>query len=172
MLSFFFCFYFATNKFKISSNLDKIDLQILKNLQEDGRITNLELSSKVGLSPAPTLERVKKLEKLNIIKSFHAQLDPAKLGLGIQTFMLVTLVGHKSEAIKNFVTEINKIPEVVECYHVTGSGDHLLKIMVKDLASYEQLVMEKISTIQGMGQIQTMMILGNAKQSKVIPIEY
>ena len=156
----------------MANDVDKIDLKILKTLQEDGRITNLQLSSDVGLSPAPTLERVKKLEKLGYIQGYHAQADAAKLGLGIQTFMLVTLVGHKSEAIKNFVNEINKIDEVVECYHVTGSGDHLLKIIVKDLASYERLVMEKISKIEGMGQIQTMMILGTAKKSNVVPIQY
>ena len=152
--------------------LDKTDLKILKILQEDGRITNLQLSNEIGLSPAPTLERVKKLEKLGIIKSFHAHLDAPSMGLGIQTFMLVTLMRHVTNAITNFITEINKIDEIVECFHLTVSSDYLLKIMVKDIATYEKLAMDRIAGIEGIGHLQTMVILSTIKSSKVLPLEY
>lgn len=156
----------------MAQQLDKTDLKILKILQEDGRITNLQLSNEIGLSPAPTLERVKKLEKLGIIKSFHACLDAPSLGLGIQTFMLVTLMRHVENAITNFITEINKVDEVVECYHLTGSSDYLLKIMVPDIASYEKLVMDRVATIEGIGHLQTMVILSTIKSLKKLPLEY
>ena len=153
-------------------HLDKTDLKILKILQEDGRITNLQLSTEIGLSPAPTLERVKKLEKSGIIKSFHATLDPSALGLGIQTLMLVTLSRHVDNAIKNFITAVNSIDEVVECYHLTGSSDYLLKIMVKDIAAYENLASNRIASIDGIGHLQSMVILSTIKSSKKLPLKY
>ena len=156
----------------MATNLDKTDLKILKILQEDGRITNLQLSNEIGLSPAPTLERVKKLEKTGIIKSYHADLDKESLGLGVHTFMQITLLRHKNNAITNFVDQINKIDEVVECHHVTGGSDYLLRIMAKSMSAYERLVMDKLSKIEEIGQMQTLVILSTVKKSNVIPLEY
>ncbi|RYE18725.1 MAG: Lrp/AsnC family transcriptional regulator, partial [Sphingobacteriaceae bacterium] len=127
--------------------LDKIDLQILKILQQNGRITNLQLSNEIGLSPAPTLERVRKLENSGYILSYHALVDEEKLGLGIKTFIQVSLDFHKSNTIQNFLDEIQEIKEITECHHVTGQCDFLLKVYVKDIKSYEQLIMQKISRI-------------------------
>ena len=157
---------------KMAYNLDKTDLKILKILQEDGRITNLQLSTEIGLSPAPTLERVKKLEKSGIIKSYHATLDPSTLGLGIQTLMLVTLSRHVENAIKNFISAVKSIDEVVECYHLTGSSDYLLKIMVKDIAAYENLASNRIASIEGIGHLQSMVILSTIKSAKRLPLKY
>ncbi len=156
----------------MNNDLDKTDLKILKILQENGRITNLQLSSEIGLSPAPTLERVKKLEQAGVITGYHAILDKKSMGIGLQAFMLVSLSGHKSTAIKKFVDDISQIEEIVECYHVTGSGDHLLRIMVADIASYEKLVMDKISTLEGVAQMQTMIVLSWTKESRVLPVKY
>ncbi len=152
--------------------LDKTDFKILKELQENGRISNLDLAQKVGLSATPTFERVKKLEKAKIVKSYHAELDVERLGMGIQTFMLVQLAQTRGNAIPNFIKQINEIPEIIECYHVTGSSDYVLKIMVEDIASYENLAMDKIRNISEISNATTMVILSTVKKSKVIPLNY
>lgn len=154
----------------MSLKLDKIDRKILEILQSDGRITNAQLSKEIGLSPAPTLERVKKLEQSGIIKSYHAKLDTAKINLGVSTFVQVTLRGHNKENIDEFLKEINVIEEVIECHHITGSGDFILKIMAKDIASYQKLMLEKVSDIKVVDSLQSLVILSTFKDSKVLPI--
>ena len=150
----------------MSIHLDKIDLQILKLLQENGRITNLQLSTEIGLSPAPTLERVRKLENTGLIKSYHAVVDEEKLGYGIKAFMLVNITSHQSDYISKFTEQVNQIEEIVECYHITGSSDFMLKIVVKDIKAYESLVV-----IEQMRNLKTMMIMSTVKDSKSFPIQ-
>ncbi|WP_353134395.1 Lrp/AsnC family transcriptional regulator [Pseudopedobacter sp.] len=152
--------------------LDKIDLNILKIMQENGRITNLQLSQMIGLSPAPTLERVRKLENSGYIKSYHALVDEEKLGLGIKTFIQVSLDFHQNDTIDIFQKEIQQIKEVTECHHVTGQYDFILKVYVKDIKAYEQLIMNKISKISVVKTFQTLMILSTSKKEPIIPIEY
>lgn len=151
---------------------DRIDYQILKILQENGRITNLQLSNEIGLSPAPTLERVRKLENAGFIKSYHALVDEELLGLGIKTFVQVSLDFHKSNTIQTFIDEIRNIKEITECHHVTGQCDFLLKVYVKDIKSYERLIMDKISKISVVKTFHTMMILSTSKKEPAIPLEY
>ncbi|MDR6564728.1 MULTISPECIES: Lrp/AsnC family transcriptional regulator [Arcicella] len=154
----------------MSIKLDQIDHKVLEILQQNAKITNAQLSKEIGLSPAPTLERVKKLETAGIIESYHAQLNREKVGLGVTTFVTVTLIGHKKQVTESFVSQINSIPEVIECHHVTGSGDFLLKIIAKDIASYQKLMLEKINEIEEVAGTQTMVILSTFKESKVLPI--
>ncbi|TCK85616.1 Lrp/AsnC family transcriptional regulator [Albibacterium bauzanense] len=151
---------------------DKIDLQILKLLQENGRITNLQLSSNIGLSPAPTLERVRKLENSGYIKSYHALVDEELLGLGIKSFIQISLDFHTHNAIPEFVASIKNIKEVTECHHVTGQCDFILKVYVKDIKAYETLIMEKISKIPYVKTFHTMMIMSTSKKEPTIPMEY
>lgn len=153
-------------------DIDKIDLQILKTLQENGRITNLQLSSEVGLSPAPTLERVRKLENSGYIKSYHALVDEELLGLGIKTFIQIQLDFHENNTIQTFLEEVKQIQEVTECHYVTGQCDFLLKVYVKDIKSYERLILEKISKISVVKNFQTMMILSTSKKEPAIPLRY
>tara|TARA_Y100001972_G_scaffold128903_1_gene192577 strand:+ start:1405 stop:1893 length:489 start_codon:yes stop_codon:yes gene_type:complete len=153
-----------------SVKLDEIDRKILEILQTNAKITNAQLSKDIGLSPAPTLERVKKLENSGIIKSYHAQLDTDKIGLGVHTFVQVTLKGHNKKNIDIFLAEINKIPEVVECHHITGTGDFILKVIAKDISSYQYLMLEKVSEIEVVDSLQSMVILSTFKDSKVIPV--
>jgi Lrp/AsnC family leucine-responsive transcriptional regulator len=108
-----------------ADKLDPTDLKILKLLQEDGRITNLELSNQIGLSPAPTLERVKKLEKSKIIESYHAHLNKSKLKLGVSVFIQITLSRQVENVINRFKEKILSIPEIMECYQITGNADYL-----------------------------------------------
>jgi Lrp/AsnC family leucine-responsive transcriptional regulator len=154
------------------NELDKIDLHILRILQENGRITNLQLSNDIGLSPAPTLERVRKLENAGYIKSYHALVDEELLGLGIKTFIQVQLDFHKNNTIQVFLEEVEEIREITECHHVTGQCDFLLKVYVKDIKSYERLIMDKISKISVIKTFQTMMIMSTNKKKAAVPLEY
>ncbi len=152
--------------------LDKTDLQILKILQQNGRITNLQLSNEIGLSPAPTLERVRKLENAGYILSYHALVDEEKLGLGIKTFIQVSLDFHQNNTIQTFLNQVHEIKEITECHHVTGQCDFLLKVYVKDIKSYEQLIMQKISRISVVKTFQTMIIMSTNKKEPTVPLEY
>jgi Lrp/AsnC family leucine-responsive transcriptional regulator len=152
------------------SKLDPIDRQILEKLQANAKITNSQLAQEIGLSPAPTLERVRKLENAGLIKSYHAQVDTEKLGLGVGIFILISLSSHKKNQIKSFIEKINKIPEVIECHHITGSGDFLLKVLTHNISSYQELILEKLVDIEEIGNMQSMVILSTYKDSKVMPI--
>lgn len=150
--------------------LDATDRKILEILQNDSNITNAQLAKEIGLSPAPTLERVNKLEAGGVIKSYHAVIDPASVNLGVGTFVMATLKGHNKENIDKFVSAINEIDEVIECHHITGAGDFILKLVSTDIASYQQLMLEKVSNIDVVDSLQTMVILSTFKDSKSLPI--
>ena len=150
--------------------LDKKDKQILRILQKNGRITNAQLAIEVGLSPAPTLERVKKLETHGIIKSYHAQLDLAAIGLGVVTFVRVTLKSHNKKAIEKFTAEIKKVEEVVECHHTTGTADFILKVVAPDIPAYQELMLEHVTEILEIDEIESMIILSTIKDTKAVPI--
>jgi DNA-binding Lrp family transcriptional regulator len=150
--------------------IDNTDRKILEKLQANAKITNAQLSKEIGLSPAPTLERVKKLEMSGIIQSYHARLDTSLIGLGVNTFVMVSLKGHNKKNIDSFVSEINSIDEVIECHHTTGTGDFILRVIAADIASYQKLMLEKISEIEVVDSMQSMVILSSFKESKVMPV--
>ena len=150
--------------------LDKTDRKILEILQANANITNAQLAQEIGLSPAPTLERVKKLEQSGIIKSYHATVDNAKVGLGVSTFVMVSLKGHNKENIEKFIESISKIEEVIECHHVTGAGDFILKVVSSDIPSYQQLMLDKVTNIDVVDSMQSLVILSTFKDSKILPI--
>ncbi len=152
--------------------LDNIDLKILRLLQENSKITNLDLSKRIGLSPAPTLERVKKLELSGVIQSYHAKVDASKLGLNVSTFVLVSLAWQKKNALESFIEKIQKIDEVTEGYIITGDGDFLLRIVCGDIPDYEQLLFKKLSQIEEVERLRTLMTLSKVKKSKVLPYPY
>ncbi len=150
--------------------LDGTDRKILKILQTNSNITNAQLAQEIGLSPAPTLERVKKLENAGVIKSYHAAVDQAKVGLGVSTFVMVSLKGHNKDNIQKFVEEMKKIEEVVECHHLTGQSDFILKVVSPDIPSYQTLMLEKVSNFEMVDNMQSLVILSTFKDSKVVPI--
>lgn len=156
----------------LEAKLDNIDLKIIKLLQENSKITNLDLSKRIGLSPAPTLERVKKLEHSGVIQSYHAKVDASKLGLNINTTVLVSLAWQKENALDNFVEKIKMIDEVTEAYIITGDGDALLRIVCADISAYEQLLFKKLSQIEEVEKLRTLMTLSKVKKSKVLPYSY
>lgn len=150
--------------------LDGTDKKILEILQKNSNITNAQLAKEIGLSPAPTLERVNKLETSGVIKSYHAVIDPAAVGLGVSTFVMVTLKGHNKDNINKFIGAIKSIDEVVECHHITGAGDFILKIVCADITAYQQLMLDKVSNIEVVDSLQSMVILSTFKDSKSLPL--
>jgi len=150
--------------------LDATDKRILEILQANSNITNAQLAIEIGLSPAPTLERVKKLENAGVLKSYHAVVDPAAIGMGVSTFVTVSLKGHNKDNIERFIKAIKEIEEVVECHHVTGQADFILKIVAPDIPAYQKLMLEKVSNIEVVDNLQSTIILSTFKDSKVIPI--
>jgi DNA-binding Lrp family transcriptional regulator len=152
--------------------LDKVDLKILKILQENSKITNLDLSKRVGLSPAPTLERVKKLENHDVVTAYQAKVNPTALGLNVQTFVLVDLAWQEEDALENFINKLHNIEEVVECYIITGEADFLLKIICKDIPTYEKILFKTLSQIDEIERLKTLMTLSNVKQDNILPYDY
>lgn len=150
--------------------IDEIDRKILRILQENAKITNSQLSKDIGLSPAPTLERVKKLENMGLIKSYHASLNTEKVGIGVVTFVHVNLTSHKKSVLDTFVAKIRNIENVVECHHLTGNFDFLLKVIAKDITSYQKLMLEDISEIEEISNMQSMVVLSTFMDRKVLPI--
>ena len=154
----------------MKTHLDEVDVQLLALLQQDGRITNADLAKQVGLSPPSVLQRVRVLEKAGLIKGYFGLLDPEKLGLRITALAMISLSLHQEQPIERFRRSINEIPEVLECYHVSGEFDFLLKIVVKDIRSYEQLIRERLSKIKGIQQIKTSFVLATTKHTTQIPL--
>jgi DNA-binding Lrp family transcriptional regulator len=154
----------------MKAKLDNIDRKIVELLQADSNITNAQLAQEIGLSPAPTLERVKKLETQGVIKSYHAVIDLASVGLGVSTFVMCTLKGHNKENIEKFITAIRSIEEVIECHHVTGQADFILKVVAPDIPAYQSLMLEKVSNIEVVDSLQSTVILSTFKDSKVVPL--
>ncbi len=156
----------------MSDKLDKIDLHILKILQDNSKITNLDLSKRIGLSPAPTLERVKKLEQNDTIQSYHAQVNPEAIGLMVKTFVLVSLDWRKDMARENFLSQVESIEEITECYIITGEADFLIKIVCKDIPTYERLLFKTLQQIDEIERLKTLMTLSTVKDSKLLPYDY
>lgn len=154
----------------MKTHLDEVDIHILALLQTDGRITNADLAKKVGLSPPSVLQRVRALEKAGLIRGYFAVLDAERLGLKITALAMVSLSLHQEQPIERFRRSVMDIPEILECYHVSGEFDFLLKIVVRDIRGYEQLIREKLSKIKGIGQIKTSFVLATTKHTTQIPL--
>ncbi|RPG64248.1 MAG: Lrp/AsnC family transcriptional regulator [Flammeovirgaceae bacterium TMED290] len=150
--------------------VDSIDRKILNILQKNAKITNAKLSNEIGLSPAPTLERVRKLETSGIISGYHAKLDNSKIGLNVSTYVMVSLKSHNKKNLDLFIDKIKNVENIVECHHITGSGDFILKVVAKDIESYQKLMLEKVSEIESTDSLQSMVILSTFKDNKVMPL--
>lgn len=141
--------------------LDQTDIKILEILQQDGRITTKALAEQLNLTTTPVFERVKRLEKDGIIKQYVALVDNGKLGLSLTAFISISLTKHSRSYLEKFVTEVDQYPEVMECYHIAGNFDFLLKIVVKNMEKYESFILTKLSTIANLGQVQSSFVLSN-----------
>ena len=150
--------------------LDKTDLQILKNLQENGRITIKDLALKVHLSPTPVFERVRRLETSGIIERYTTILNAAKLGQGFIVFCSVKLRRMGKEIANDFVARVKDIPEVAECYNISGEFDYLLKIYAPDMQYYNAFCINVLGTIESLGSIQSSFVMNPVKTSPGIPL--
>ncbi len=155
----------------LSIKIDATDKKILKILQKRAKITNTQLSKEIDLSPAPTLERVKKLENLGIIESYHAKLNLRAVNLGVTTFINVKLSKHNKKNNDEFIRKVNALDEVIECHHITGSSHYLLKVVAKDIESYQKIILDKISEIDEIDDLQSMVVLSTLKDSKEVPLD-
>jgi Lrp/AsnC family transcriptional regulator len=150
--------------------LDAIDKAILKSLQENAKINIKELADILNMTKTPIYERIKRLEKSGIIKSYVAILDRSLLEHSMVVFCSVSLESQKLENIQEFSQSIEKIPEVLECYLMGGANDFLLKVVVKDLQAYHRFSSGILATLPNVSQIKSMFVLNETKHSTVFPI--
>lgn len=146
-------------------NLDVTDKKILNLLQQNSKANIKEIALKIGLTQTPTYERIKRLEKAGVIKNYIAVLDKEKVGFTIEVFCQVTLLVHSKEMITRFENAINKIDEVMECFHVAGNYDYLLKIIVKDMNSYQAFLKNKLSVLDSVANVQSTFVMSSTKDS-------
>lgn len=143
---------------------DPFDVAILQEVQKNAKITIKDLSEKINLSPTPTFERLKKLEKEGYITGYHAKLDIKKLGLSLMVMCNVSLKNHQKDIIEKFQEEIIRFDEVKECYHIAGMYDYLLKIIVKDMDAYQQFVSKKLASLDNIGNVQSSFVMIELKE--------
>lgn len=150
--------------------LDEIDLSILSLLQEDGRMSNVELARKVGLTAPPCLRRVKALEQRGIIRSYHAALDNAALGYGITVFAMVSLKSQAERDLKAFEDHVASLPEVRECHMLNGEIDFVLKVVARDLQSFQAFLTSQLTSAPNVESVKTSLTIRTSKNLPGIPV--
>ena len=150
--------------------LDRIDLDILRLLQKDARLTNKELAVKLHKGPSTMFERVNRLKNQGFIKENVAIIDLEKFNDLWITFTLVQLKDHSGEALSAFQNEVIRFSEVMECYHTTGTFDYLLKIVVSDMTSYKEIIVEKLANLKNVGALQSCFVVKEAKRDLAYPL--
>lgn len=151
-------------------SIDTIDRKILGVLQEDARISNLDLAARVGLSASPCLRRVRELEESGVIRRYVALLEPAAVGLGVSVFVQVSLEKQAERGLEAFQTRILERPEVLECYLMTGDADYLLRVVVPDVAAFERFLLEHLTRIPGVASIKSSFALKQVKYRTALPV--
>jgi DNA-binding Lrp family transcriptional regulator len=147
-----------------------MDRQILNILQQDGRVTNVELAGRVGLTPGPTLARVNKLEAAGYLTGYVGLVDREKLGLSVTVIVAVSLRSHTSETNAAFLKAVAELPEIIEVHHVAGDDDFLLKVVAASPRDYEQFVLEKLTAVADLQRVKSTFVLSSPKSTTAIPI--
>nr|WP_237153419.1 Lrp/AsnC ligand binding domain-containing protein [Oryzibacter oryziterrae] len=150
--------------------LDKIDRRILGALQADGRITNLELADKVGLSPTATAERVKRLSRDGFIAGYTARLDPTRLQRGLLVFVEIKLDRMNPEVFTTFASAVTKAPEVLECHLIAGGFDYLVKARVRDMEAYREFLSDVLMALPGVRETHTYPVMEEVKNTTALPL--
>jgi len=150
--------------------LDRVDRRILRALQEQGRMSNVELARKVGLSATPCLERVRRLESDGFIRGYAARLDAEKLGMGLLVYVQVTLDRTTTTIFDRFRQAVLGIPEVLECHMVAGGFDYLLKLRVPDMAAYRAVLGDRLGKLPGLQQTHSYFVMEEVKDTPAVPI--
>ena len=153
------------------ANLDRIDRRLLCELQNAGRITNVELAQRVGLTAPPCLRRVRALEDEGVIRGYHADLDASKLGYAITVFALVSLRSQAEDALRQFEEHMRGLPEVRECHMLNGEIDFILKIVSRDLQSFQEFLTSKLTPAPNVASVKTSLTIRTAKQLPGVPLD-
>ena len=149
--------------------LSAVDRKILGALQEDGRMTIQAIADRVGLSASPCLRRIRQMEQAGIISGYSASVDQKAVGLPVSVFISIKLERQRAAELDAFSAAIDRWPEVMECYLMTGQFDFLLRVVCADLEAYEQFLRERLTQIAGVASIESSFSLGQVKQSRVLP---
>jgi len=158
------------NLLKTTTVLDKTNKKILAELQQDGRISNLELASRVNLSAAACLERVRKLQEAGYILGYTARLNPELLDVALLVFIEVVLDRTTPDVFDEFKRAVHKVPEVLECHMVAGGFDYLIKVRVKDMAAYRTFLGKSLLQLKGVRETHTYAVIEEVKNSSIFPI--
>ncbi len=151
--------------------LDRYDKEILICLQQDGRLTNQELADRIGLSPSPCLRRVRALEEAGLITGYRALVDARKLGLTLMALLHISMDKHTPERFENFEREVAAIPEVMECLLITGqSADYQLKVVVRDMDAYQDLLLNRVTRIEGVTGVHSSFVLRRVVNNTAVPV--
>jgi len=151
--------------------LDGIDRKLLAELQAEGRVTNVDLARRVGLTAPPCLRRVRALEEEGVIRGYHAELDASKLGFAITVFAMVSLRSQAEKDLKGFEEHIRTLPEVRECHMLNGEIDFILKIVSKDLQSFQEFLTSKLTPAPNVASVKTSLTIRTAKLLPGVPLE-
>ena len=150
--------------------LDRTDILILRELQKDAKLTTKELAAKVNLSPSPTFERQKRLEREGYIQRYVAVVDPIKVGNGIMVLCNVRMKHHSKEFSRQFTSVIAGIDEVVECFNTSGDYDYMLKIYAKDMRHYQEFILGTLGDLDCIGSLHSIFVIGEVKNTLAVPI--
>ncbi len=150
--------------------LDQIDIGILNLLQEDAKMTTREIASQMGLTTTPIFERIKRLEREGYIRGYVALIDRGKVDRSMVAFCNVTLKEHAQAYLLNFEKQVQELDEVLECFHIAGMYDYLLKILVKDMASYQSFVVNTLAALENIGQVQSFFVMTEIKHSTAVKL--
>ena len=153
------------------ATLDSIDRRLLAELQDEGRVTNVDLARRVGLTAPPCLRRVRALEEAGVIRGYHADLDPASLGFTITVFAMVSLKSQAEEDLRAFENHIKELPEVRECHMLNGEIDFILKIVSRDLQSFQEFLTSKLTPAPNVASVKTSLTIRTAKSEPGVPLE-
>ncbi|MCE1190145.1 MAG: Lrp/AsnC family transcriptional regulator [Ignavibacteria bacterium] len=151
--------------------LDETDKKVLSILQTNSKITNAQLASEVGISPSSMLERVKRLENAKVITNYVALVDPEKVGIGTVALVSISLAVHQLDSVDNLTKKLNEFDEVLDCYHIAGEEDFLLRVAVKDIRKYQDFVLNKLSKIPAINRIKTAFVLSTVKSQTRISLD-
>lgn len=152
-------------------SLDKLDMRILKTLQNDGRISYIDLASKVGLSSTPCIERVRRLEKEGFIEGYHARLNPQLLGYKMLVFVEISLSYQSPDSFQKFSESVQKLPYILECHLVSGDSDYLVKARISGISEYRALLGDVLLTLPGVKNAKSYIVMEELKESLSLPLE-
>jgi DNA-binding Lrp family transcriptional regulator len=155
---------------KKSGVLDASDRNILRLLQEDAFLTTKEIAARVNMSTTPVFERIKRLEREGFIAGYTALLDRRKAGLPLLVFTDISLKEHNRDFLAQFEQEVARLPEVIECHHIAGAYDYLLKVVVSDMDDYQRFVKEKLAALENIGRVQSHFVMTEVKNTTVLPL--